>query len=136
MSDSFAWNDIYSVDVPEIDQQHKKFFGLLNDLAAAINEGKGKDAVDKVLAGIVDYTVVHFSYEEKEMVRCGYPDYPQHKKVHDEFAARAQDTLRYAQASETVASMDVMFMLKNWLLNHILKQDKLYGPSMRQQKAA
>jgi len=136
MSDLFTWSDIYSVDIPSIDAQHKKWFVLVNDLGAAMTNGVGKDAVDKVLAGVVDYTVTHFNFEEREMLRCNYVNYAQHKKIHDEFIARAKDMLSKSKADKSVASIELMLTLKDWLTNHILKQDKLYAPAMSQRKAA
>ena len=98
--------------------------------------GVGKDAVDKVLAGVVDYTIVHFTHEQKEMVKCGYPNYAQHKKLHDDFVSHAKELLNNARADKSVASIETMRTMRNWLVDHILKQDKLYSPFMVQRKAA
>jgi len=136
MANLFSWSDSYSVGIPEIDEQHKKFFVLLNNLGEAMSSGVGKEAVDNTLAGVVNYTVVHFSYEESQMAKCSYPGYLQHKKLHDEFAAHAKELLANARASKSVVSIEVMLALRTWLLDHILKADKLYAPCINRQKAA
>lgn len=36
------WDESFLVNVDEIDQQHQKLVGIVNNLAAAMYEGKGK----------------------------------------------------------------------------------------------
>jgi hemerythrin len=43
----FNWNDSYSVKVAMCDQQHKKLFEIINELAEAMRQGKGQQAVTK-----------------------------------------------------------------------------------------
>lgn len=40
----FQWSDEFSVDIQEVDEQHKVLVGLLNELHAAILEHRGKAA--------------------------------------------------------------------------------------------
>ena len=45
----FEWDDTYSVNVGEIDEQHQKLVGMLNDLHEAMEQGKDKDALQEIL---------------------------------------------------------------------------------------
>lgn len=45
-----------------------------------MKQGKGKKKIEKTLNFLVDYTVLHFSAEEKLMQQKNYPDYTNHKK--------------------------------------------------------
>ena len=58
------WDDSLSVNVTEIDDQHKKLIGTLNDLYDAMDDGKGNDVLGKILKELTDYTVYHFQTEE------------------------------------------------------------------------
>ena len=38
-----TWNDSLSVNVTEIDEQHKKLVSMINELNEAMQQGKGKE---------------------------------------------------------------------------------------------
>jgi hemerythrin len=38
---SLTWNDKYSVNIREIDEQHKRLLALMGDLHAAMLQGQG-----------------------------------------------------------------------------------------------
>ncbi len=59
-----AWTDELSVDIGEIDEQHKKLINMINDLSYAMSKGKGRDVIEAILVGLRDYTVEHFAHEE------------------------------------------------------------------------
>jgi len=126
--DFIRWKDDYSVQVREIDEQHKKLISLINRLADAMKVGKGRDVLETVLTEMVDYTVYHFEMEEKLFQQHGYPDYEKHKQIHTAFASKAQELKSAFDAGNTKISVDVMLILSNWLNNHILEEDKRYGP--------
>lgn len=75
-----TWNENYSVKVKQFDDQHKKLIDMINELHDAMKVGKGKDVMEKILAGLIQYTVTHFANEERLMKQHNYPDYEQHKK--------------------------------------------------------
>ena len=83
-----TWNDSYSVNVKEIDQQHKKLFDMLNSLLEAMKEGKGKEIVGTIIKDMQSYTVIHFGTEERYMQKFEYPDYPKHKSEHEKFISK------------------------------------------------
>jgi len=122
----FSWTDEYSVRIPQIDAQHKKLVGLINVLHEAMASGKGKEALAKILAELVDYTKVHFRLEEQLMQQRGYLDYLTHKAEHDRFIMQIQDFQLQFQASKLTLTIQVMNFLKDWLKNHILGADKKY----------
>ena len=67
------WTDKLSVGVPSIDAQHKKLVSMANTLYDAMKAGHGKEILDETLAGLINYTVTHFKYEEKLFAQTGYP---------------------------------------------------------------
>ncbi len=120
------WNDNYSVKVVEIDDQHKKLIGLVNQLYDAMRAGKGREALDPVLTELVNYTVYHFSTEERLFRQHGYPDYEQHKKIHDDLTRKAKDLKEAFARGNKMITIDVMLFLSNWWNIHILEEDKKY----------
>ncbi len=79
----FSWKEKYSVNVREIDEQHKKLIGMIAQLDDAMREGKGKQVLDKTLQDLIGYTRTHFMTEERIMKANGYPDYEEQKTKHD-----------------------------------------------------
>jgi hemerythrin len=122
------WNDNLSVNIKEVDLEHKKLIGMINELHSAMGSGKGQDAMGKVLTGLVEYTKTHFSYEEKLMQQHNYPGYLSHKGLHDALTKQVLDLQSKFQEGKGVVTVAVMNFLKDWLTNHIQNTDKKYGP--------
>jgi hemerythrin len=123
-----TWNDSFSVNVKLFDEQHRKLIEMLNDLHDAMKVGKGKEALEKVLKGLIQYTSMHFSNEEKLMKQYNYPEFEKHKKEHNQLVLQVLDVQKKHQEGNAILSQDVMNFLKNWLRNHIQGEDKNYGP--------
>ena len=123
------WNDRMSVGVKIFDDEHKKLVGMLNALFDAVQAGKGKDALGKILDELINYTKNHFAREEDYMTKNAYPDFPAHKKEHEDLAKQVIEVQKkYHAGSTATLSMEVMNFLKNWLIKHIQGTDKKYGP--------
>ena len=127
----FAWSDKYSLHIGQIDEQHKKLVGMLNDLFDAMKAGKGNDVLDNVLSQLIAYTKSHFATEERLMKAHGYPGYQEHKAEHDDLTKQVLDFQQRFQARSTGLSMELMSFLKNWLINHIQGSDKSYAPFLQ-----
>ena len=123
-----TWNDELSVNIKEIDEQHKKWISMLNDLHEAMRIGKGSEKLDDIFDGLVEYTKVHFATEEELLRSNGYPFYSGHKKIHDDMINEVELLQLRHKSGEVALSIDVMNFLKNWLSEHIMMTDKNYGP--------
>ncbi len=121
------WNDNYSVKVSEVDNQHKKLIGLVNQLYDAMRAGKGREALEPVLTELVNYTAYHFSTEEQLFRDHGYPDFEKHKKIHDDLTRKARDLKKTFDQGNKMITIDVMLFLSNWWNIHILEEDKKYS---------
>ncbi len=123
----FQWEDGYAIGVRIIDEQHKELVALLNGLYEAMHAGKGRDALGRVLTGLIRYTRLHFATEEQLMRANDYPDYERHKEKHEKMAAKVLE-LKAAYEAETISSpVQISNFLKNWLARHILGTDKAFG---------
>ncbi len=124
----FEWNDSMSVNVAEIDIQHKKLIGLINKLHEAMGQGKAKEILGEIINSLVDYTETHFLLEEKYFDQFGYSDALPHKKKHTDFVEKISDYKKGFEEDRLLLSMDIMYFLKDWLTTHIQGSDKKYGP--------
>jgi hemerythrin len=122
------WSDKYLLNVTEIDEQHKKLVSLVNDMYDAMNAGKGRDMIGTVIAEFVDYTDYHFKAEERLLRQNGYPEYDEHKEMHDNLSRKAHSIKEAFDRGNTPTAIEVMLLLTNWLNTHILEEDRKYKP--------
>ncbi|MGO9378291.1 MAG: bacteriohemerythrin [Dissulfurispiraceae bacterium] len=125
------WNNALSVEIKELDDQHKRLLDLINQLNEAMKVGKGKDVMGKVLASLIDYTKYHFAAEEKLMLAHSYPSYVIHKKAHDDLTSQAMDLQKKFNAGNAIITIEVMNFLKDWVSKHIMSTDKQYTSFFR-----
>ncbi|HEY0886451.1 MAG TPA: bacteriohemerythrin [Ramlibacter sp.] len=124
----FAWDAKYTLHIAEIDRQHQKLFALFNDLYDAMQDGHGNEVIDKVLTGVVDYTVYHFDAEEKLLRQYGYEEEAAHRAEHAKLAEQAKALVLRHRAGEAKVTMATLKFLCDWLNNHILGSDKKFAP--------
>ncbi|TAN44797.1 MAG: bacteriohemerythrin [Nitrospirae bacterium] len=125
------WSERLSVNLKEVDEQHKKLLALVNELHDAMKSGKGNEAIGKTLDSLMAYVKTHFDFEEKMMTKYAYPDYPAHKREHENLTTKAVDLQTQFRSGKPVLSLEVMSFLQNWLTNHIMNTDKKYSPFLK-----
>ncbi|MGE5671717.1 MAG: bacteriohemerythrin [Fibrobacterota bacterium] len=124
------WNDSMSVGVQQIDNEHKKLVDLVNTLNDSMKNGKSKEALQIVFSELVDYTIEHFSNEELLMQKVNYSNITGHKREHDELTKKVRVLKDDFISGKMMVSIEVRDFLKNWIVNHIQKTDKLYTKAM------
>jgi len=134
--DMFEWKPEYSVQIPEIDAQHQRLFGLAFDLHEAMAQGKGKTVLEQSLAQLVDYTKSHFAAEEQFMGKYRYPEIVAHKAQHDQLTSQVIELQRKFRSGEPTLTISLMVFLKNWLEHHIAGSDQQYSVYIRSKLAA
>jgi hemerythrin-like metal-binding protein len=127
MSNLFQWNNDYSVKVTAMDNQHKKLFELVNELHSAMSKGHGKDITGDVLRRLIDYTVEHFTAEEKLMAKYEYPALAVHRVEHQALTDKVLAFKKEFEAGTGNVTLELMTFLQQWLKNHIQTVDQRYG---------
>lgn len=121
------WSELLSVNVLEIDEQHKKLVAFINDLNDHMKFGRGDEVIGEILTGLLDYIKYHFNTEERLMSRTAYPNYREHKDEHDAFVKKVLDVNGEYRGSHAYVTPDVMRFLREWLFKHIIEVDKELG---------
>ena len=129
MTTWFEWRTEYTVNVTEIDRQHKELFRVLNELGEALWDGKGKDTVGEALKFMADYTVEHFYTEEAFMKDHGFPDYQDHKKAHDDLVEEIRQFIGRYETEDMSSDlvMGVVNRLGDWTREHVRGMDQDLG---------
>ena len=128
----FEWKNEYSVSIQKIDDQHKRLLGYLDELFEAMKQGKGKEALSKVLNGMVAYTKEHFFAEENLMKLYNYPGFEAHKKEHEKLTAEVVRLKEQFDSGQVSSPVKISNFLKEWLMSHIIRVDKAYAPFLNE----
>ncbi|MGQ9474355.1 MAG: bacteriohemerythrin [Candidatus Caldatribacteriaceae bacterium] len=123
------WSDRFAVGVSDVDRQHQELFHQINNLLEACNQGRGKNALPEILNFLGKYVVEHFATEERYMEKYRYPQFSEHKKVHEDFVKTFLNFRKDAEMEEPGVRLVVQMnrVIIDWLKNHILRMDQEMG---------
>lgn len=121
------WDNTLSVDVNEIDDDHRKLVELFNMLNQSVMEGAKAAYIEAVLDELISLTVWHFRHEERLMLKYGYEGIDAHKAEHQQLIESARDLQnKLLQQGRVIREKEIEF-LEHWLTGHILGADMELG---------
>lgn len=124
------WTDALSVGHDEIDDDHKQFINILNELHDRIEAGYERDRIQASFTRLVEYAHYHFNHEEQIMEAVCYADMDIHKLQHRELTDNATELHEaYKQGDDSVLEIVIPFV-RNWLTNHVMQDDKTFGEAL------
>ncbi len=127
----FQWRDAYNTNIKEMDEHHQKLFQTANRLYEEIHSGKDKSVLAETLDFLIHYTEEHFSKEEKLMEDYDFPETESHIKQHEKLIFEVQELKDKYSAGEIQMDMRIINFLKDWIITHILTEDRKYGPYLQ-----
>lgn len=127
------WDDRLSVGVHTMDEQHKGLVQILNELHEAMIKGAAKEVTGSQIEKLLKYTKEHFAAEEALLRRARYPDLDDQHDKHAALTRQVEDFLARFQKGEIGLSVHLLDFLRNWLSQHIQREDRDYGPWLNQQ---
>ncbi|MDR2837802.1 MAG: bacteriohemerythrin [Azonexus sp.] len=119
------WQDKYALGLDEIDEQHKTLFNIMNHIWEGIVHNADAASMIGFLEELERYTISHFTEEEVFMRGIEYPNIDSHIAQHHTFVQHITNEKIKAQRGQKV-SLELLHFLRNWLVNHILVEDKRY----------
>jgi len=131
----FTWNNTYSVGIANIDKQHMSLFDSLNELHSAMLQGKAKEVTGTLIRNLLAYTREHFSAEEAMLAKASYPDLFKHRRRHADFTQQISGFLDRFEKGDSSLNIDLVAVLRDWLANHIMKEDFSYKSCVAQSGA-
>lgn len=130
-----AWSDDYALNLPEIDEQHKFLFHLIDEAWRAVARKADRDATLAVMAELERYTVTHFAAEEAFMREQHYSRHGEHQAEHEKFVARIALEQAGVKAGKPL-SLELLHFLRDWLVQHIRFADRAYADEFRDREKA
>jgi len=122
-----AWDKTMSVEVPEIDEDHRRLIDLFNLLNRAVAEGDAKDYTEALMDELISCTVWHFKHEERLMLKYGYPDLAAHRTEHAALIDTAKELQQQLLHGASPPSGEDIAFLEHWLTGHIYGADMALG---------
>jgi hemerythrin-like metal-binding protein len=123
----FTWYKRYSVNNDELDDHHKALFDILNRLYENCMEDRKINCLEPIVEELVAYSNYHFSAEEQYMRGLGYKEIDRQVAEHRAFRERALQLKQVADKDDSELTKELIVFLGNWLLHHVMEEDKKFA---------
>ena len=130
--DQIKWTEDLSVGVSEIDDQHRRLIGIIDDLIDAQNQNKDAEVLSELISKMADYIDYHFGTEEKYMSRFQYAGLEHHRNEHRTFIRKVFEFRKLFTQDHQSLSDDILSFLTEWLRHHIRETDQGYSQCFRE----
>ena len=123
------WEETNNTGIAIIDEQHRGITSIINTFYYLVGGGKGDNALYmRIIDTISNYSSIHFATEEGMLEDCEYGDREQHKKLHGKLIEKMEKIKR--EVSKTNDPQQLFAFLKEWWIQHINNEDKVYVPHL------
>lgn len=133
-TDAYVFSNEYLTGIELIDSEHRQLFALVNEVHALVHDEFIFDKYDeimRILTELRNYTEMHFHDEEAYMEEINYPELDAQRRAHNAFIEKLVDInfeeLENLDDNQQEYLLDILDFLAKWLVNHILRMDKLIG---------
>lgn len=117
------WSEQLQLGHPLLDEDHREMVRLTNALSDALH-GNDRAAFEARADTLIKHTLAHFDREEQAMIEFGYEDLEQHRLSHRGLIIQIR-VFRTAVAEDLLdPGRRMVSFLHDWLIMHILKQDR------------
>lgn len=120
------WRDSYSVGIEQFDNEHRKLVELINRMFVIVRNKDDIMALSDAVARLIDYTEFHFASEEAAMEKVNFPNLKTHKKQHAKLERQVLAFQQRILSVDDTVRMEFYHFLRDWLLVHIMEEDKQY----------
>lgn len=123
----FVWRDEFSVQVAEMDMHHKKLVEIANSIMEMLRTEGERGSLLKAIDALGKYTRYHISVEEALLERYDYPGIQFHKQGHSDLLKQVTAYTDSILGGNMPEVGDFKRFLGEWVIAHILNEDKKYG---------
>lgn len=122
-----SWNKSFECGHPAIDAQHRRLFGIGNELINAALTWKPKFDVELLLDRLIDEIAAHFRTEEAILARNGHPITDAHHELHRALLIKATDLRNRHDSDQLMTSDLVGFIVYDIVAKHFAEDDLKYA---------
>ena len=131
---SLVWREQLSVGNDIIDNDHKYLIDIINLIEHSFAT-KNLNALAEALDSLTQYSKSHFAHEEKIAQAVGYKQIAYLNRSHSglvkqlDKAKNELNEISQEWSSEIAAHFNQF--LRDWLINHVIKEDLLMKPALQ-----
>ncbi len=124
------WSEKLCFGVDIIDDQHKEIIKRVNDILDCLeNQIIDETKIELFLDFLADYTMAHFTMEEKLQIKSDYPKYEEHLEEHNRFIGSfvKMRTTFMKKGSSADSLAIIKEIVVDWLYHHIAVVDSEFA---------
>ena len=120
-----TWDESLATGSAAVDLQHQELFRQAAALSNAMQQGKGRDEICKLLGFLRQYILQHFAEEEELMEELNCPVAATNKAAHVRFFSTFSRLQRHFNRTGSGPSLVLQIhdLLTKWLVQHITEID-------------
>ena len=124
LKNHFRWKNEYRLRNELLDDEHQQLFDIAVE-ALDYNNTDIKSHIKITINELFDYMKTHFEHEEKYMQEIAYPDFNEHKLLHENIINQMNEFIKQLSSLKIVDfERKLIEYIDIWLINHILHEDK------------
>ena len=123
----FKWRESYETGVSAMDGQHRKLIELINKIYTVMRDKESQSAINDVLKEMNTYAEHHFQEEETLLKEKNYAEYDNHVALHQSYREKLTLLMDDSETGEKDRVQEIYTFLRQWWMEHIIGEDKLYG---------
>ena len=119
-------DNIYSVGISIIDEEHKELIDIINKAVAIKEHNDNPEEIREILYEMIKYALKHFATEETYMKKFNFPEFQLHRNEHLDFTDKTVANLNKVVMGDYQMANEILEYLRWWLVNHIQGTDRKY----------
>jgi len=125
LGQGIAWDDSLLTGNALVDMQRQNIFERLSDLVRLCEDGSETANLYDTIMFLVNQTTRHLAAEEALLIEHGYPDFENHKQMHDSYRSTVNEFEKKFRAEKSLdeLSKDVNKTIVRWMATHIRRED-------------
>ena len=123
------WDESLTVNNATLDNQHKQFIKLINNLdEATAGRGNITEEVTAAVDFLEEYAKKHFAYEESYFISHDFPEAQEHMEFHKLFIQTIMNMRKELSMNGATIKLanDISKFAADWLIMHVRGTDHRY----------
>jgi hemerythrin len=126
-SETFVWQEAFSINVSHMDEQHKRLIHIANLIMEHLYNNAPMDDISKAFDALIEYTHYHFAEEEKLLELYQYPQLKNQHQSHELLVAQVIEYKAQILNGYVPNQAEFLGFIQSWIVRHVFDDDRQYG---------